>query len=73
VPYISAIPVLGELFKHKKHERQRRSLIVFITPTVVHSSADQKTIIEREAARRKQHVRDELNEILGIPKEEKKK
>lgn len=66
VPYLSSIPIVGKLFQHNKHERQRRSLIVFITPTVVHSSADNQVILQREAARRHQRVRDELNEMLGL-------
>jgi type II secretory pathway component GspD/PulD (secretin) len=64
VPYLSAIPVIGELFKHQKHERQRRSLLVFITPQIMHGSADTEAVVQRELARRKTKLKDQINEMI---------
>jgi type IV pilus assembly protein PilQ len=64
VPYISAIPVLGELFKYKKHERARRSLLVFITPQIMHGSADTEALVQRELSRRKVHLKDQIQQMV---------
>ncbi len=40
IPILGDIPILGELFKHREKSKDRRSLMVFITPTVVRSSAE---------------------------------
>jgi type IV pilus assembly protein PilQ len=65
VPGLSRIPVLGELFKYKKNERQRRSLMVFITPNIVHSSADQELLLQRELERRRNSLRAEVESMLA--------
>ena len=64
VPYISAIPVIGELFKYKKHERARRSLLVFITPQIMHGSADTEEVVQRELARRKTKLKDQIEQMI---------
>ena len=35
VPYLSAIPVLGHLFKRRANETKKRELLIFVTPTIV--------------------------------------
>ena len=35
VPYLSAIPVLGNLFKRRANETKKRELLIFVTPTIV--------------------------------------
>lgn len=35
VPYLSSIPGIGNLFKRKANETQKRELLVFVTPTIV--------------------------------------
>jgi len=35
VPYLSAIPGIGNLFKRRANETQKRELLVFVTPTIV--------------------------------------
>lgn len=72
VPYLSRIPLLGEMFKHEKKDNQLRNLIVFISPTVVHSSADQEMLLQRELRRRKSKLRKEIENMIE-PKPEKKK
>ena len=35
VPYLSAIPVVGNLFKRRSNETEKRELLIFVTPTIV--------------------------------------
>ena len=35
VPYLSSIPVLGNLFKRRSNETKKRELLIFVTPTIV--------------------------------------
>ena len=64
VPFVSAIPVIGELFKYKKHERQRRSLLVFITPQIMHGNADTEAVMQRELKRRKVKLHDQIEQMI---------
>jgi general secretion pathway protein D len=63
VPFLSKIPLLGELFKHQTKTRDRRSLIVFITPTIVHSSEDTQLLLEQELRRRRSDLKEELESL----------
>ncbi len=65
VPYISRIPLLGELFKYRKKDRQRRSLLVFVTPTIVHSSAEQDQLLQHEFERRKTTLKAQVEALVG--------
>lgn len=65
VPGLSKIPLLGELFKHKSKQRERRTLLVFITPTIVHSSEDTQRILDLELQRRRQAVKEELDNMIS--------
>ncbi|MDH4178812.1 MAG: type II and III secretion system protein, partial [Thermoleophilia bacterium] len=64
VPYISAIPIVGELFKYRKKDRQRRSLLVFVTPSLLRSSADTERLLQNELQRRNTRLRDELEGLV---------
>jgi len=64
VPYISLIPVLGELFKHKTETRDRRSLVIFIKPTIVHSSEDTEYLLQLELDRRRSRLQDEIEALV---------
>ncbi len=64
VPYLSAIPLIGEFFKNEKAERNRRSLLVFLTPSVVHSSADTEKIVQGELLRRRSRLKDEYEALM---------
>jgi len=35
VPYLSSIPVIGNLFKRRSNETKKRELLIFVTPTIV--------------------------------------
>ena|SRR5688572_17296832 len=65
VPYISMIPVIGELFQHDKHERTRRSLLVFLTPSIVHTAADTERILQNEMLRRRTGLRSEVEGLMN--------
>ncbi len=68
VPYISRIPIVGELFKHRSETRDRRSLVIFVTPTLVHSAEDTEFLLQQELARRRTRLHDEI-ESLAKPAE----
>jgi type IV pilus assembly protein PilQ len=65
VPYLSRIPLLGELFKYEEKSQERRSLMVFITPTIVRSARDTQDILARELERRMEDYSDRLRELVG--------
>ncbi|MEW6074564.1 MAG: hypothetical protein AB1726_18460 [Planctomycetota bacterium] len=64
VPYLSRIPILGALFRHEERTRDKRNLLVFITPTIVRSGVDQERLLRRELDRRHGAYGDRLEEIL---------
>jgi type IV pilus assembly protein PilQ len=64
VPFISAIPIVGELFKYRKTDRQRRSLLVFVTPSLLRSSADTERLLQTELQRRDTRLREELEGLV---------
>jgi type IV pilus assembly protein PilQ len=39
VPYLSSIPGIGNLFKRRSNENQKRELLIFVTPTIVEERA----------------------------------
>lgn len=65
VPWLSEIPLLGEAFKFDNHERQRRNLLVFITPTIVHSASDTERILQNEFLRRRSRMVDEIESMVS--------
>lgn len=64
VPYLADIPLLGELFQHDNKTREKRSLIVFITPTIVRSSFDQERLLREEIEKRKGLYKSELEKMM---------
>lgn len=65
VPYLSAIPLLGELFKYEDSARDRRSLIVFLTPSIVQSRDDTERLLQKELGRRRANLREELDAMAA--------
>jgi type IV pilus assembly protein PilQ len=65
VPYLGSIPILGELFKHRSETRERRSLIIFITPTLVHSAEDTEFLLQQELQRRHTRIKDEIEALVN--------
>jgi len=63
IPFISRVPILGELFKFKNESRDRRSLMIFVTPTLVHSSEDTEYLLQQELNRREIRLHEELEAL----------
>ncbi len=64
VPYISRIPVVGELFKYRSEAREKRSLVIFLTPKLVHSADDTEYLLQQELLRRRGRLQEELDDLL---------
>ncbi len=64
IPYLHRIPILGALFRHEERARDKRVMLVLITPTIVRSSADQQRLLQRELEHRHGAYGDRLEEIL---------
>jgi len=72
VPFLGDIPLIGPmLFKHTAKNRDRNSLLVFLTPSIVHSSEDTEAILQQELRNRRTRLHDQLkaltNAELGEP------
>jgi type IV pilus assembly protein PilQ len=65
IPLLGDIPVLGKLFKHENKSRDRRSLLVFLTPTILRSSEDSQLLLNQELRRRRSALKDELEKVLN--------
>ena len=64
IPFLGDIPVLGFLFSHDANTRERRSLIVFITPTIVHTREDQEALLQQELQVRRIALKDQIEAML---------
>ena len=51
VPYLSDVPVLGQLFRYDQHEAKRTELLIILTPHVVRNAEDAERLKQIEAAR----------------------
>jgi len=70
VPYLSRIPLIGWLFKHKENTTDKRHLMVFLTPQIVRSSLDSQRILQRELDRRREAYGNRLDRLVfpdGVP------
>jgi len=64
IPFLGDIPVLGFLFSHDANTRERRSLIVFVTPTIVHTREDQEMLLQQELQLRRIALKDQIEAML---------
>jgi type IV pilus assembly protein PilQ len=70
IPFLGDIPILGWVFKNKQATRDRRSLLVLITPSLVRSPEETSDILRKELERRQEWIRSEYERILeGTPRE----
>ncbi len=44
VPFISSIPVIGNLFSNKNHDKQKDNLIVFLTPHIIRNKTELRAL-----------------------------
>ena len=71
VPYISRIPLVGELFKYKSETRDRRSLVIFISPKIDYNAEDTEYLLQQELSRRRARLHDEIEELVSSHTESK--
>ena len=62
VPYLSDIPILGELFKRRQQSHETQELVVTVTPRLVSAATQDKTLQTR--------VRQSLRNISLAPEDE---
>lgn len=65
IPFLGDIPVLGFFFSHDANTRERRSLIVFVTPTVVHTREDQEALLQQELTRRRTGLKEQVEAMMN--------
>jgi general secretion pathway protein D len=51
VPILGDIPILGELFKGRRESRQKRTLFIFLKPTILRSGEDAAAVARAKYAR----------------------
>ncbi|MGE4294306.1 MAG: type II secretion system secretin GspD [Campylobacterales bacterium] len=72
VPYLSAIPFLGRLFKDKQEGTNKTSLVVIVTPYIVEKSEDLSQLRDRLSkleALRQQYVKEIIKAADEQPKQ----
>lgn len=57
VPILGDIPLLGALFRVKKKDKEKRNLLVFLTPYIINGSEDFRKIFELKMKERKQFMK----------------
>ncbi|MDZ7615553.1 MAG: secretin N-terminal domain-containing protein, partial [Patescibacteria group bacterium] len=58
VPYLSNIPIAGNLFKYKSNTKERKELLIIMTPRIVEGVEEARQIAEVESARMTWCLRD---------------
>ncbi len=61
VPLIGDIPIIGHLFKSTRHEKEKRNLLVLLTPYVLDSRNDHDHVVRKTLAERSEFMRAHLN------------
>ncbi len=61
VPFLSEIPVLGELFRYRGFTSERNELLIVLTPRIVNSEQDAQLVMQEEAARMNWCLHDVLD------------
>jgi general secretion pathway protein D len=51
VPILGDIPIVGELFKSRRETRQKRTLFIFLKPTILRDPADAAAAAKDKYAR----------------------
>ncbi len=68
VPYLSDIPLLGRLFERTVRNRDRRTVYIFITPTILHdANFEDYLAVSRDA---KCQIYDETENYVGVREKE---
>jgi hypothetical protein len=72
VPFISEIPILGNLFKSTQAERRKINLLIFLTPSIVRGPQNHRDLsLDRrdrfKSFMEEQHIPNKRREQLGTP------
>ncbi|PIE24377.1 MAG: hypothetical protein CSA62_03590 [Planctomycetota bacterium] len=65
IPLLGDIPILGWAFKNKATTKERRNLIVFVTPEIVKTPKETEDSLRRLLAERKKQLQTEYQRIFG--------
>jgi general secretion pathway protein D len=57
VPLLGDIPVLGYLFKYKSKSKEKRNLLVLLTPYVIKDQLDVERIVEKRVREQREFIR----------------
>ncbi|TWT51946.1 putative type II secretion system protein D precursor [Thalassoglobus neptunius] len=70
VPWLGDLPIIGNAFRFDSHTTERRELIIFLTPRIVHNDAESEMFKQIEA-QRLHYFQEEAEElhgpIFGVP------
>ena len=56
VPVLGDIPVLGALFRKRTNQNEKRNLILVLTPYIIRSQSDLRTVFERKMQERQEFL-----------------
>jgi general secretion pathway protein D len=56
VPVLGDIPVLGALFRKRTNQNEKRNLILVLTPYIIRSQQDLRTVFERKMQERQEYL-----------------
>ncbi|MET0389314.1 MAG: type II secretion system secretin GspD, partial [Polyangiales bacterium] len=56
IPILGDIPLLGTLFRTTRKDKEKRNLLLFLTPYIIRSPADLRAIYERKMRERQEFV-----------------
>jgi general secretion pathway protein D len=56
VPVLGDIPVLGALFRKRTNQNEKRNLILILTPYIIRSQQDLRTVFERKMQERQDYL-----------------
>jgi general secretion pathway protein D len=57
VPLLGDIPILGYLFKFTQKRKEKRNLLIVLTPYIVHNHTDLERIVERRVREQREFMR----------------
>lgn len=61
VPILGDLPIIGWLFKSVNSDKEKRNLVVFITPQIIRSSQDSNKILDKKLDERINFIQTSMN------------
>jgi type IV pilus assembly protein PilQ len=65
LPGLGDIPILGWLFKNEQRTKDKRSLLVFITPSIVRSPEETDEVLRQELEKRQKALQGRFEDLLS--------